>query len=154
WAQTQFASLGVARQIHALADVLARKVEEWLCRLQDRRRDPRIARALERGDERVGARIGRGLRRDHFCTRHGADRNGSDPVAGGRLAGWGVLSDAKATRGLPMRGGRVGGRRRAYRQPPSPAPTSARAATAAVSARSGRGPGGSRTAFGNFRSAA
>src|SRR5215468_5756048 len=146
-AQTQFAPLGVARQIHALADVLAGKVEERLGWLQDRRRHPRIARALERGDERVGARIGRGLRRDHFCTRHGANRNGSEPVAGGALARLGGLFDAKARTGLTT-SSRVCGPRSAYRQSPSTAPTSARAA------RGGGGGGGSRTAFGNFRSAA
>ena len=71
-AQAQFASLRIARQIHALADVLAGKVEERLRRLENRGRHARIARPLEGGDQRVRPRIGHGARRDDSCTRHGA----------------------------------------------------------------------------------
>ena len=45
--QAQLVAVRIGREIHALADVLAREVEERLRRLQDRRRDARIARALE-----------------------------------------------------------------------------------------------------------
>src|SRR5262249_23208114 len=69
--QAELAPLRVARQIHALADVLAGEGEERLRRLQNRRCPARIARAFERGDERVGARLGRDARWDDACTRHG-----------------------------------------------------------------------------------
>src|SRR6516225_3175086 len=59
-AQAQFAPLRIGGEIHALADVLAGEVEKRLRRLQNRRLHARIARALERRDERVG----RGARRD------------------------------------------------------------------------------------------
>jgi len=59
--QAQFAARGIVHQIHAAADVLARKIEERLRRLQDRGRGRRIAGALVRGDERVRARVFRRL---------------------------------------------------------------------------------------------
>src|SRR5262249_53078802 len=94
-AQAQFASLRIAREIHALADVLAGKVEERLRRLQNRGRYPRIARALERGDQRVRARVGRAVRRDNSCTRHGAFATGS-AGGGGALACLDREFDAKS----------------------------------------------------------
>ena len=48
----------VGGEVHALADVLARQVEERLGRLQDRRRDAAIAGALIGGDERLGPCVG------------------------------------------------------------------------------------------------
>ena len=67
--QAQLLAVRVAGEEHALADVLARKVEERLRRLQDRGRDPRIAGPLEGRDQRVRRGIGAGSTGRH--GRHG-----------------------------------------------------------------------------------
>jgi hypothetical protein len=101
--QAQFAPLRVRRQIHAPADVLAGEVEERLRGLQNRRRDARIARTLERGDERLGLRLGRGARGDRLCTCHGAVAAGL-ACGGGALARLGGEFDAKPRTRLTLFG--------------------------------------------------
>jgi len=66
-AQAQLAAVGVGGEVHALADVLAREVEERLGRLQDRRRDAAIAGALIGADQRFGPCVGLRCRR---CSCH------------------------------------------------------------------------------------
>ena len=56
--QAEFSPAGRGGQIHALADVLARQVEERLRRLQDGGRDAGIAGALIGGDQRLRPRVG------------------------------------------------------------------------------------------------
>ena len=58
--QAELAAVRVGGEEHAAADVLAREVEERLGRLQDRRRDARVAGALVMRDQRLGPRIGPG----------------------------------------------------------------------------------------------
>jgi hypothetical protein len=55
--EAELAACGVVDQVHAAADVLARQIEERLGRLQQRRRDARVAGALVRGDERIRAQV-------------------------------------------------------------------------------------------------
>lgn len=62
-AQAEFATRGVADEIHAAADVLAREREERLGRLQDFRADARIACPLIGCEQRIRAAV--------FC---GSDR--------------------------------------------------------------------------------
>ncbi len=100
--QAQFVALRVGGQIHALADVLAGKVEERLRRLQDRRCDPRIAGALERGQQCVGPHIEGGARRDRGCTRHGAVGQARLSLWRGDLARFGGDFDAKAVTRLTL----------------------------------------------------
>jgi hypothetical protein len=96
-AQAQLVPVRIAGEVHALADVLAGEVEERLRRLQDRRRNPHIARALERGEKRLGPRIGRSARREDWCARHGAVAKRSVKACGGRdLARSGGEFDGKA----------------------------------------------------------
>ncbi len=56
-AQAEFAAAGGGGQIHALADVFAREVEERLGRLQDGGRNAGVAGALVGGDQRLRPRI-------------------------------------------------------------------------------------------------
>ena len=56
--QAEFAAARRGGQIHALADVLAGKVEERLGRLQDGGRNAGIAGALVGSDQRLGRRVG------------------------------------------------------------------------------------------------
>ena len=56
--QAEFLAAPVGGQEHALADVLARQVEERLGRLDQRRQHPPIAGARIRGDKRLRPRIG------------------------------------------------------------------------------------------------
>ena len=58
--QAQFLAAPVGGEEHALADFLARQVEERLGRLDERRRHPPIARARIGGDKRLRPRIGLG----------------------------------------------------------------------------------------------
>ena len=58
--QAELVAVRIGGEEHAAADVLAREIEERLGRLQDRRRDARVAGALVMRDERLGPRIGRG----------------------------------------------------------------------------------------------
>ena len=115
-AQAQFAPLRIGGEIHALADVLAGEVEERLRRLQNRRRHPRIARALERRDERVG----RGGRRDCSGARHGAAAVGSGG-GGGALACLGGEFDPKPRARLTPVSGRFRTPSANPRAPPPPA---------------------------------
>ena len=55
--QAELAALRIGGEEHALADVLAREVEERFRRLQHGRREARVAGALIGGDQRVGARV-------------------------------------------------------------------------------------------------
>ena len=56
--QAEFAAAGGGGQIHALADVLAREVEERLGRLQDGGRNAGVAGALIGSDQRLRPRVG------------------------------------------------------------------------------------------------
>jgi hypothetical protein len=75
--QAQLAARRVVDKVHAAADVLARQVEERVGRLQQRRRDARVAGALVRGDERVRAQVLRRL--GHGC-RSSSVRSFAAPV--------------------------------------------------------------------------
>ena len=81
--QAELAALRVGGEIHPLADVLARQIEERLGRLQDRRIDARIAGPLERGEQRVRRRIAR----DAVRTDRRAGHSGSNGLIARRALG-------------------------------------------------------------------